>query len=77
VYEVKHKYDGSVERYKAMLVAKGYTQCEWLDFHETFSPVTKMIIIRCFLELVAAKNWFLCELNVNNTFLHGDLDKEV
>jgi hypothetical protein len=77
VYEVKHKSDGSVDRYKAMLVAKGYTQCEGLDFHETFSPVAKMITIRCFLELVAAKNCFLHELNVNNAFLHGDLDEEV
>jgi hypothetical protein len=48
VYKVKHKSDRSVERYKDRLVAKGYTQCEGLDFHEAFSPVAKMTIVRFF-----------------------------
>ena len=77
VYRVKYKSNGLVERYKARLIAKGFTQNKGSDYIDTFFPMAKMVSVKCVLVVVAVKGWFLRKLDVNNAFLHGDLHEKV
>ena len=70
VFHVKYNLDGSINKYKAHLVAKGYRQQEGYDFHEMFSPVVKPATMKMVLTIALSKHWPIHQTNFNNAFLN-------
>ena len=64
---------GIVTRNKAILVTKGYSQEEGIDFDETFAPVARLEAIRIFLSYVAHANFKVFQMDVKSAFLNNEL----
>ena len=77
VYKTKHDSKGHVARFRARLVAKGYTQREGIDYVHTFFPVSKKDSLRIVMALVAHYDLELHQMDVKTTFLNGDLHENV
>jgi hypothetical protein len=77
IFKRKLKVDGSIGRYKARLLAKGYSQVHGLDYHETFSLVVKIASIRIFLALTSNKNYEVHQMNVKTTFFNKFLQEKL
>ncbi|RVW88110.1 Retrovirus-related Pol polyprotein from transposon RE1 [Vitis vinifera] len=77
VFSIKLRSDGSLDRYKARLVALGNKQEYEVDYEETCAPVAKMTTIRTILAITASQSWQLHQMDVKNVFLHGDLQEEI
>ena len=77
VFKTKFKADGSLQKYKARLVVKGYSQTYGTDFEETFSLVAIFEPIRVFIALAVQLQWPIYQLDIKSTFLNGDLHEEM
>ncbi|GKC71343.1 ribonuclease H-like domain-containing protein, partial [Tanacetum coccineum] len=77
VFKIKYKSNGEIKRYKARYVVKGYNQKESIDFDETFSPVVKIVTVRCLINIAMQNNWSLFQLDINNAFLYEELNETV
>ncbi|XP_016709230.1 uncharacterized mitochondrial protein AtMg00820-like [Gossypium hirsutum] len=77
LFKVKKNPDGTIALRKARLVAKRCSQVPDYDFKETFIPVVKPATIRTILSIVVSHGWQICQVDINNAFLNGDLTDEV
>ena len=73
IYKIKTRSDGIVDRYKARLVAMGFTQEYGIDYEETFAPVARLSSVRTLIAVSAARKWPLFQMDVKNAFLNGEL----
>ena len=77
IFKTKRDSKGNVERYKAHLVAKGFTQKEGIDYKETFSPVSSKDSFRTIMTLVVHYDLELHQMDVKTVFLNGDIEKTI
>ena len=77
VYKVKRNADGSVERFRARLVAQGYSQSEGIDYEEVFAPVARYNSIRSLLAVGTVCDWEMHQMDVKTAFLQRQLEKEI
>jgi hypothetical protein len=74
VFRVKRKADGSVDKYKARLVARGFTQIYGVDYFTTYSPVAKLTSFRTLLAIAARYDWDIESFDFNGAYLNGELE---
>jgi len=77
VFRIKHGPDGNVKKYKAHMIAQGFTQVEGLDFNETFAPITKFSSFHTILILAAEHNLEFHKMDVKAAYLNGVLKGEI
>ena len=77
VFTVKYQAYGSIDRYKARLLAKGFTQTYGIDNLETFAHVAKDNLIGVLISFATNLSWPMHQLDMKNAFLNGELEEEV
>jgi hypothetical protein len=77
IFRIKEDAQGQVTRYKARLVAQGFTQQQGFDYEETFAPVMKLTTLRILVAVAAAKDYSIKQLDVSTAYLHSEVDEEI
>lgn len=76
IFVIKRKPDGSVDRYKARLVARGFSQVYGFDYHETYAPVAYMPTIRTLFAFAAARKLSIVGFDVKTAFFYAEWVKK-
>ena len=77
IFKKKLKADGSIDKYKARLVIKGFRQKQDLDYFDTYSPVTRITSIRMLIAIASILNLEIHQMDVKTAFLNGELEEEI
>lgn len=77
VFAVKRGLDGDRVRYKARLVARGFSQRKGFDYGETYSPVAKLDTLRTVLAVANREKLVVHQMDVRTAFLNGTLEEEI
>ena len=76
IYKIKHVVDVSIEKYKEIFMAWGFSQKEGIDYEETFAPIARYTSIRSVLALATMMKWKIHQMDVKTTFLNGVVEEE-
>tara|TARA_B100000513_G_scaffold134466_1_gene60444 strand:- start:24 stop:4298 length:4275 start_codon:yes stop_codon:yes gene_type:complete len=77
VYKIKENADGSIERYKARLVARGFTQEYGIDYNETFAPVVRSTTKRIMMAIAATEGWKIKQLDIKSAFVNATVEEDI
>ena len=77
MFRLKNKADGTIDRYKARLVARGFSQQPGVDFDETYSPVVHKTSLRALLSYGFSRNMVIHQMDVVTAFLNGKLAEDI
>lgn len=76
-FKLKHKANGEVDKHKARLVARGFTQKKGFDYEETYSPTAKLTTFRTLMAIANHFGYHVEQMDVNSAFLNGNLSEEI
>ena len=77
IFEKKMKIDGTIDKFKARLVAQGFRQKLGIDHFDTYAPVARITTIRLLVALATIYHLEIHQMDVKTTFLYGELDEKV
>ena len=77
ILKVKRKLNGSIDRHKAWLVAKGFTQEARIDYEETFFTSCEIYLYKIIFGYRCTLDLELHQMDVKTAFLNGELDEEI